>query len=123
MYIEPTTTYYKGTSQCTKRARFLLLVEDENRPSGPDNFRGIVRMVALEQLGHWMMGRARVAGETIIVSGSYGADGLVKSESTAVYNKGTDVPRELYDAWNKGGGWNGVGSEAEAMRKWALENF
>jgi hypothetical protein len=33
------------------------------------------------------------------------------------------IPQELHDAWNKGGGWNGAGSEAPKMVEWARANL
>jgi hypothetical protein len=86
--------------------------------------RGIVRMVAMQQFGQFMMGRARIKGHTITLSGSYGGDGLpVYQVPQEVYDAGVDIPDELFDLWNKGGGWNSAGSEASAMRKWAIETF
>jgi hypothetical protein len=69
-----------------------------------------------------MMGRANLNGRWCSVSGAYGNDGL----PLAVERMPPDakpLPPELYDAWNKGNGWNGAGSEAQAMRTWATETF
>lgn len=86
--------------------------------------RGIVRMVAMQQCGQFMMGRARIKGHTITLSGSYGGDGLpVYQVPQEVYDAGVDIPDDLYELWNKGGGHNSAGSEAPAMRKWAIETF
>ncbi len=123
MYIEPTRSYYAGTEQRAARGRFLLLVQDKDKPIGPDNFRALVRKVALRQFGHWMMGKARVGGESLTVSGSYGSDGLPMNVSANVFNRSVPVPKALYDAWNKGEGWNSAGNEALSMRQWALDTF
>lgn len=85
--------------------------------------RAIVRYARLHQFGHWMMGFARVKGHRLTLSGSYGSDGLPMSVADEIYNLGTELPRELYEAWNTGGGWNGSGSERDAMHKWALQTF
>ena len=85
--------------------------------------RAIVRHVAMSQLGHFMMGYARVKGNRLTLSGAYGADGLPDSVPDAVYESGLELPADLREQWNKGGGWNGTGSEAENMRKWALEHL
>jgi hypothetical protein len=85
--------------------------------------RAIVRHTSMRQLGHFMMGFARVHGHRITLSGSYGGDGLICTVPDAVYNAGIELPVELRDAWNSGGGWNDAGSEAPAMRKWALSNL
>jgi hypothetical protein len=85
--------------------------------------RAIVRHVAMRQLGHFMMGTARVDGISLTLSGSYGADGLVSSVPDEVYERGLELPVELHEAWNKGGGWNSAGSEADAMKQWALSHL
>ena len=124
MYIYGTSTYYKGTAQCSRKAPFLILIQHKNKPIGPDNFRALVRMVAMEQCGHWMMGRARVKGQTLILSGSYGSDGLpYTTDKDDVFDMAVPVPARLYELWAKGEGWNSAGSEAEEMAKWARETF
>ncbi len=85
--------------------------------------RAIVRYVRMRQLGHFMMGSARIGSQRITLSGSYGSDGLPVSVPDEVYQMGAELPGELYNAWNNGGGWNGAGSEAPAMRQWALATF
>lgn len=85
--------------------------------------RALVRHVSMSQFGHFMMGHARVHGHTLTLSGSYGSDGLPDTVPTKVYEYGTQLPDELYKAWSNSGGWNGAGSEASAMREWALTNL
>ena len=121
MYIERTSRYYVGSEQATRRARFLILMQDQNDHKSP--IRAIVRKVAMRQCGHFMMGIARIKNQSIVLSGSYGADGLSKSVPTEVYQMGVPLPDDLYDVWNTGGGWNSAGSEASAMRKWANDTF
>ncbi len=125
MYIKPTISGYTSSGeQVARRQLFLILVQPmsgselEHSP-----MRAIVRKVALHQFGPWMMGFARVKGERITISGAYGSDGLPCSVSDRVYDEAINLPQYLIDAWNKGGGWNSAGSEAESMRKWALENL
>lgn len=98
--------------------RFLSFQDANNAP-----IRAIVRRVSLRQLGHFMMGFARVGKHRLTVSGAYGADGLVMSVPSDVYERGVELPKTLKDAWSNGGGWNSAGSEADAMREWALENL
>ena len=116
-------TYYHGTEQRHTKAPFLLLIQDKNRNVGPNNFRAIVRKVALRQFGHFMMGIARIKNQSIIVSGTYGNDGLPINVDKEIYDMGVDVPKDLYNLWNKGGGWNSCGSEAKAMKEWATKTF
>lgn len=123
MYVEPTTTYYQGTEMHVRKARFLILMQPKDEPAKGNNIRAVVRIVALHQLGHWMMGRANINGEWIIISGAYGQDGLPKTVDRKIWERGIPLPDELYQAWSKGGGWNSAGNEAEAMREWACEQF
>lgn len=106
---------------------FLILMQRKPLRNGLHPYepavRALVRYARLSQLGHWMMGTVRVQHYSLTLSGSYGQDGLPKSVAPAVYAQGIDLPQELYDAWNKGGGHNSAGSEAQAMRKWALANL
>jgi hypothetical protein len=85
--------------------------------------RALVRYSALRQLGHFMMGFIRVGKHRLTVSGSYGADGLAMDVDADVYARGLVLPDELRRAWNEGGGWNGAGGEAAAMRRWAEGNL
>ena len=85
--------------------------------------RAIVRYVRLRQFGAWMMGSARIGSESVTLSGSYGSNGLPATVSDTVYESGVKLPEELYQAWARGNGWNSAGSEANAMRKWALDTF
>lgn len=124
MYIKPTIHGYDSNGeQVARRQLFLILVQDRDKPCGAENTRAIVRKVALRQFGPWMMGSARIKGEKLTISGSYGQDGLPKRVSANVFNAAVPLPAELYEAWNKGGGWNGEGSEAPVMRAWALANL
>jgi len=115
--------YYKGTEQCHSRANFLILIQDKDQDVCQKNFRAIVRKVALRQCGNFMMGVARIKNKSITISGAYGGDGLPISVDREIYDVGVPVPRELYDLWNKGGGWNSAGTEAITMRSWAHEVF
>jgi len=116
-------TYYRGTEQCHTKAPFLLLIQDKDTDLGSKNLRALVRKVALQQFGHWMIGTARIKNQSMVVSGAYGSDGLPMSVSKEIYDLGVPVPQDLYDLWNKGGGWNSCGSEATAMREWARKTF
>ena len=85
--------------------------------------KALVRHTRMYQCGHFMMGSVRVGGQTLVVSGSYGSDGLPKDVPQGVYDLGLEVPGELVESWNKGGGWNGAGNEANLVRAWAVENL
>lgn len=122
MYIQNDHYLYYSNDgqQHTTRGDFLILstMTGESIPT----MRAIVRKVALTQFGHFMMGYARVNGKSIVVSGSYGSDGLPIINND-LYAVSFPVPQYLYDLWAKGNGWNSVGNEASEFRKWALENL
>lgn len=85
--------------------------------------RGIVRYVRMKQCEQFMMGSAEVGKTRLSLSGSYGSDGLPVTVPDEAYDMGLILPQELHDAWNAGGGWNGKGEEAPAMRQWAKQNL
>ena len=85
--------------------------------------RALVRHVAMRRCGHFMIGSVRIHGNSLMLSGSYGSDGLPDSVPDEVYGIGVELPRDLVGKWNRGGGWNGAGDEAGEMRAWALENL
>lgn len=123
MYIEPTDTYYLGTEQHARRARFLLLLQPQDNWQN-EPIKAVVRKVALSQCGNWMMGKATIYGKQFTVSGSYGADGLPLTVDNQTYARATVVlPDYLLEAWQHGGGWNSAGSEAAEMIRWAQENL
>lgn len=122
MYLEFSGYCAPDGTQHARRGRFLILVQRES-DNGTGEIRALVRKVALRQLGHFMMGSAHAFGHRISISGAYGSDGLPVSVPDAVFDRAIPLPSGLREAWNHGGGWNSAGSEAPAMRRWALENL
>jgi len=125
MFIKLVKTYYskEDGEQRTGKGLFLILIQNKHLPTGRGNTRAIVRKVALRQLGHFMMGSTIIKGHTISLSGAYGNNGLVVDVPTEVYEMGVEIPDELYERWNNGGGGNSCGSEAPYFKTWALENI
>lgn len=124
MYIKPTITgYTRAGQQVARRGDFLLLLQPDTNDGHKWPIRAAIRRVALRQLGHWMLGYANIGGRWYGISGAYGSDGLPRSVPMAAYLCGIEIPEGLQAAWNAGGGWNSAGSEAPAMRAWALENY
>lgn len=116
--------YDRSGQQIRQRGLFLIFCQPSGVAGTSGPIKCCVRKCALRQLGHWMMGRVAIYGQHYTVSGSYGHDGLPMSVSQEAYDRLTVIlPPELQEAWNKGGGWNSAGSEAEAVRKWALANL
>lgn len=70
-----------------------------------------------------MVGSARIAGQSINVSGDYGNCGLpldYERLTPEARDKLVEVPQDVADIfWNTCDGWNGAGSEARTMVKWA----
>jgi hypothetical protein len=122
MYLKNSPAYYRGTQQVALKGPFLLLVQLKDKGTGPDNTYAIVRKVAMQQCGQFLMGRANICGKWATVSGTYGNDGL-PMDVDRLPTDAVALPVALYDAWSKGGGWNSAGSEASAMRQWARETF
>ena len=118
MYLQDGITYYQGGEQRTGRGPFLLLLQTRDS----EQIYACVRQVALCELGHFMMGRARIEGKTYSVSGAYGHDGLPMTVDRIPADAKL-LPFDLREAWNSGGGWNGAGSEVPAMKQWARENL
>lgn len=57
-----------------------------------------VRHVSLSQFGHFMMGTVRIAGQSVTLSGKYGADGLTQdyeSLTPAARAKLTELPPDM----------------------------
>lgn len=123
MFIQIKRHGYDRHGQSFVHGRFLVLCQ----PAGWENRNAPIRAFAcfarMHQFGQFMMANARFAGEAVTLSGSYGNDGLPRDVSQAQYDAAVPVPAGLIKAWNEGGGWNGAGSEAEAMLTWARQEF
>ena len=116
MFIANVKGGYDRYGQQRASGKFLLLCQCD----GEREIRGLVRHASLRQLGQFMMGSMRAFGHSIPLSGAYGNDGLPRDVPRAVWERATPLPPDLYDAWNHGGGWNGPGREAAAMRAWGI---
>jgi hypothetical protein len=123
MFITSRRRGYDRAGQQVASGRFLLLVQPKAYEDRDKPIRALVRFTSMQQLGHFMMGECRAFGHSITLSGTYGSDGLPCGVPPDVYEQAVEVPAELIAAWNTGGGWNGAGSEAQAMRDWALKTF
>lgn len=115
----------KGGLQHHTQGDFLILMTPDDKTGiEPSDMRACIRQVALSQVGHYMMGTARIGGETFTVSGAYGSNGLTMSVPRNIWEEyGTPVPEPLYHEWKNGGGHNSAGKEAIPMREWAKDHF
>jgi len=116
------TRYNRHGEQVAGPAPFLILMQGESDDC--QTVKAMVRSVRMHQCGHWMMGRIRVDGYVMSLSGGYGADGLICTVPDDIYRRcGLELPEDLYRQWASGGGHNSCGSEAPSMRDWALNNL
>ena len=124
MYLEQVNSYCdRCGTQFIRKANYLLLLQTKDSVHRT-GLRAVVREVALKQWGHWMMGTARVFGESITVSGSMGNDGLPRTVSDELFAKGFPVPADLVKIWGKDKGHNGLEPQTiTAFQTWALENI
>lgn len=121
--------YGSDGQQRHSQAAFLILI-DGDAPAVEDGLYAIVRKVAMEQCGQFMMGIARVYGHSLTVSGTYGNDGLPvhldrlpDKVQDRIRGEMIRLPDELYAAWAHGGGHNSAGSEGRSMQGWARRTF
>lgn len=130
MFITSKRSGYNRQGEQVASGLFLIMTQPKECPEFPTisaqcnaPIRCFVRFASLSQCGHFMMGQCRLHGKSIILSGAYGHDGLPLSLDVENYKRGIELPLELREAWNKGGGWNSAGGEASKIRQWALQNL
>lgn len=125
MFIKSAFTAYRGTMQVSA-GWFLILFQrawDPGTEPQPLDLRACIRYASLSQCGHFMMGAVSVGPNRITLSGSYGRDGLPCSAPPDTWDLLHPLPADLQEAYWKGGGHNSAGSEAPALRAWALAHF
>lgn len=126
MYLgtDDSYTYYGDHGQQRHTEGDFLILLDTEGVGKPTELKAVIRQVALKQLGHYMMGTARIGGESFTVSGAYGGNGLPLSVPDDIYEGyGLLLPDDLFEEWKTGGGHNSAGTEAEPLREWAIENY
>lgn len=93
-------------------------------PNGKPMLWAIVRSCSLRQLGHFMMGRIRIGGRTLSVSGPCGADGLPKDYQEVPIRMRAQlvpVPEDIAAVYWADNGHNDIGGDAYArLKSWAL---
>lgn len=99
-----------------------------NRTPKRLELRAAVRFVALKQLGHFMMGDARIGEARVVVSGPFGEDGLPLDGAKLpddIWSRLVPVPEGLAELfWKDDSGNDGPRpSVVLAMRKWAADNM
>lgn len=153
MFITTTNAGYNRHDEQFAQGLFLIVVQDpkgssrhyiDEKTGQPSKhpaplLRAIVRHVKMTQCGHWMMANITLGGFNLVLSGSYGSDGLPKSldqhfpkenepgksarftdeQKQALWDQLVPVPDELQDAFWNGGGHNSAGKEGPSLRDWA----
>lgn len=121
--------YYRGTEQHSGRGRYLALWSGDAKDpqTGKPRLYATVRSCALHQLGHWMMGTIRVAGQSVTVSGPCGSDGLpmdLSKLTPTAQAKLIEVPADVAAVYWADNGHNDIGQPAEdVLRQWARQTF
>ena len=123
MFIQTDYSGYGQDDQQKIGGRFLIMMQPPGMEGLKQPIKCLVRYCKMSQCGHWMMGKVRIKGQSFTVSGSYGADGLTKDMPQEIYDLGVELPQELHEMWNKGGGHNSAGNEAGSIKAWALATF
>lgn len=127
MFVTSRRRGYDRNDQQVASGLFLMVFNRHGDPSvSPHELRAAVRFTSMRQLGHWMMGSARIGPCRLGVSGTYGDDGLPmdgRKLPDEVWGKLVVVPAELTEKFWGGGGHNCAGSEGPAMVEWAKENL
>lgn len=131
MFVKGHRGYSKDGGQRAEGS-FLMIFQDPAQTGLRPELRALVRFVRMRQLGHYMMGMVRVAGQQISLSGTYGDDGLPisldhkgmpKGAVEHIWERLVAVPAELQKVFWEGGGHNCAGSEGSAFLDWATLNL
>jgi len=144
MFIQGRSGYNKDGEQFCK-GLFLIIASEPNSKDRRPKLRAKVVTAHMKQLGHWMMANVTLGSFNVVLSGSYGSDGLpfdfrqhfpnkekenkgkgeimTDKEQNFLWNQFEPMPPELQEQFWEGGGHNTVGKEGPAMREWALRNL
>jgi hypothetical protein len=122
------TTKYSGYNRDGEQVAagpYLMVFHKQEIGRLGGELRALVRYVRLRQCGHFMGGIVRVGPHPkVYVEGAYGSMGLpMDPPSEAVWEQALPFPKELEEAFWKGGGHNTCGNEAGAVRAWAQANL
>ncbi len=129
MFVAENGRGYRGTEQIAW-GWFLIVftAPTEERLDGTltsaAELRAAVRYAHLAQCGHFMMGSVRVGAHRIVLSGTYGGDGLPCDCPTLdLWERLYKVPPFLQRLFWSGGGHNTGGHEMPALHQWAGEHL
>ena len=132
MFVNGRRGYDRDGGQRAEGLFLLVLQRPDGQTGSRPELRAVVRHVRMRQLGHFMMGVIRLAGQRISESGTYGDDGLPvsldhkdipKEAALHIWNAAVVVPVDLQQKFWEGGGHNSAGSEGPAFLEWATNNL
>lgn len=138
MYVGQSYTYYSGSEQRASRGDFLMIATFDTDVDYQEICEecgehhkvlfACVRKVAMGQFGHFMMGTARVGGQSLTVSGPIGHDGLpmapwntrnLSDDMIARYF--VKVPVNVAHAYWTAHGWNDCGEATPVLRSYGRQ--
>lgn len=132
MFVKTTKRGYLCDNRQTATGWFLAVFNRPHHEGLRPPLRACVRKAHLTQCGHFMMGEISIAGKRIVISGTYGSDGLPihldqkdldEDDVRNIWDSLVPLPQELQNEFWAGGGHNCAGKEAQAMLEWGLQNF
>lgn len=137
MFLQCKSGYDKDGQQRAS-GPFLIVAQKPGKDSKPE-LRAVVRHVAMRQLGHFMVASVKLGGFNLVLSGTYGSDGLpvnfgqhfidhepatfTEEQANTLFDVMVPLPAELQAAFWQGGGHNTGGNEMEPLRQWAKANL
>lgn len=146
MFLTTSNTYYDSSgSQHASKAWYLILATLDTGDRDIEHYTcatcgephpslyANARKVAMSQCGQFMMGIARIGGNSIVVSGQFGSDGLPKhmgtepwhtlrAETLPYFTKLPDSVASSY--WHSGADYHaGKSGDYTMLRAWALASL
>lgn len=110
MFLRLDDKHYDRYGQQMARGLFLILFSKDKE------IRAVTRTVTLRQLGHFMMGSARVGGKKIAVSGAFGNDGLPRDAPASLWDKLLPVPQKIAEQF-----WHDKKGSDKLLIEWATK--
>lgn len=117
MFITASTRGYDRDGGQRASGSFLVVFNKDKE------LRACMRFVRMRQCGQFMMGSVKLGPFKVILSGTYGSDGLPKDPPEGLWEQLVPLPADLTETFWKGGGWNSAGNEAPLMVEWAKKNM
>lgn len=143
MFIQVTKSGYTRRETQYTQGKFLIIICDPNSSDLRPELRAYIRHTSFSPFGNFMMGTAKIGKIRLVLSGTYGNDGLpihlpnksvypitkqvvvphtiTQEEINSVWEGALRIPKELQTAFWEGGGHNTGGKEMPSLKAWALK--